>query len=390
MTLSIMLFFFLAILDVTSALENNLHGHQIESDAVLLRDQTNQSTNNHPQQNKLQLLVPQSIPNDEPETANNRKLLDDATKIFKNGELRGSGRRKKQPSKQRRSDVDLDGGISERTSKMNTISILINEVAEDTTRKLEDGLGFGFDYSDDKPQPEIGSASSPPGVGGSGAAGGATNPGYGNYGGYGGGGEYGGAGGGANYGGYGAGGAGGGDYDTGNAGSYGGSSGAAGGYGGGANTAGGVPSTSGYGSYGGAPSANSMDSSGSAAAGGGYGDYGSYGGYGAPSSSSNYGDSYSDSWGAGSASSSFKSKIRIKMKNPFSSKISLLPALFLFFMIALAGMLITAHQMERFPEGTFANCCRVSLGTVTCVYGVIYNLYHCRLGESVVFSRHVS
>ncbi len=44
-------------------------------------------------------------------------------------------------------------------------------------------------------------------------------------------------------------------------------------------------------------------------------------------------------------------------------------------------MLLTAHSLEHHPEGTFANCCRVSLHTVSCVYSIIYNLYHCRLGE---------
>jgi hypothetical protein len=44
--------------------------------------------------------------------------------------------------------------------------------------------------------------------------------------------------------------------------------------------------------------------------------------------------------------------------------------------------------MEHDPEGNYANCCRVSLHSVSCVYGVIYNLYHCRLSEipQVVFA----
>ena len=51
-------------------------------------------------------------------------------------------------------------------------------------------------------------------------------------------------------------------------------------------------------------------------------------------------------------------------------------------------MLITAHRMENDPEGNFANCCRVLLHTVNCIYKVIFNLYHCRLGDipQVVFA----
>ena len=50
-------------------------------------------------------------------------------------------------------------------------------------------------------------------------------------------------------------------------------------------------------------------------------------------------------------------------------------------LITFTGMLVTAHRMEHHPEGNFANCCRVLLHTVNCIYKVIYNLYHCRLGD---------
>ncbi len=85
-----------------------------------------------------------------------------------------------------------------------------------------------------------------------------------------------------------------------------------------------------------------------------------------------------------------KAKFHSKFTNfhPFSAKLSLIPAILLMVFISLTGMLVTAHRMENDPEGTYANCCRVGLHTVNCVYKVIYNLYHCRLGElpMVVFA----
>jgi hypothetical protein len=103
-------------------------------------------------------------------------------------------------------------------------------------------------------------------------------------------------------------------------------------------------------------------------------------------SSSSYGsDSYFSEWGPSSESSRFKTNFTVP-----SLQISLLPAIVLILFVALVGMLLTAHQMENSPEGTFANCCRVSLATVSCICKVIYNLYHCRLGDipQVVFASH--
>lgn len=110
----------------------------------------------------------------------------------------------------------------------------------------------------------------------------------------------------------------------------------------------------------------------------GYG-YDSYDEY--ESSSSSSFSNGSHGWGA--SSSSFKPSFKMP-----EVKISLIPAIFLILLITVIGMLITAHQIEHHREGTFANCCRVSLTTVSCVYKVIYNLYHCRLGEipQVVFA----
>lgn len=123
--------------------------------------------------------------------------------------------------------------------------------------------------------------------------------------------------------------------------------------------------------------------------------YDSYGSYGSSTSSygdsSSYGGSYSSTWGSrsGTSSSSKTSPWNTTSKfNTSSLEISLIPAIFVLILVSLIGMLITAHHMEHDPEGNYANCCRVSLHSVSCVYGVIYNLYHCRLSEipQVVFA----
>ena len=122
-------------------------------------------------------------------------------------------------------------------------------------------------------------------------------------------------------------------------------------------------------------SGSSLGSSSSSHSSSGYG-YDSYDSYGSTSTSSPY------EWGSSSKSSSFPS-----FKMP-ELQLSIIPAIFLIIFITVIGMLVTAYQMEHSPEGTFANCCRVSLTTVSCIYRVIFNLYHCRLGEipQVVFA----
>jgi len=135
-------------------------------------------------------------------------------------------------------------------------------------------------------------------------------------------------------------------------------------------------STSAYGSYGSSPSSSTYGASSSSA-------------YGAssPRSSSSYygGSSYSSTWGAGSASSTTSHQWdnnSVRGGKGFQPvKIDLFKAIFFLLLICSTGMLLTAHSMEHHPEGTFANCCRVSLHTVNCIYSIIFNLYHCRLGE---------
>mmetsp|Transcript_8439 Transcript_8439/g.19817 ORF Transcript_8439/g.19817 Transcript_8439/m.19817 type:complete len:356 (+) Transcript_8439:127-1194(+) len=103
-----------------------------------------------------------------------------------------------------------------------------------------------------------------------------------------------------------------------------------------------------------------------------------YGGSGASSS-------YASTWGSGSASA--KDSPLSKFHAP-SVQISLVPALFLLIFLSLTGMITTAHFMEHHSEGNVANCCRVILHTVHCIWKVVYNLYHCRLGDipQVVFA----
>lgn len=130
---------------------------------------------------------------------------------------------------------------------------------------------------------------------------------------------------------------------------------------------------------------------------------GTYGGNGDTSAYHGNTIDYSSVWGAGAASAAspvggestspswqswFKSRLRPKSPIKVPSTRNIFLAIFLFSSITLCGMLTTAHHMEHNPEGTFANCCRVSLHTLHCLWRVIYNLYHCRLGDvnNAVFS----
>ena len=82
----------------------------------------------------------------------------------------------------------------------------------------------------------------------------------------------------------------------------------------------------------------------------------------------------------GGGSSSYKS--RYKSKNKFKAPAIPLPwVLFLMLTFVPIGMLLTAHQFESYPEGQCTNFCRLSLNTLECIWKVIYNLYHCRLGD---------
>ena len=102
-----------------------------------------------------------------------------------------------------------------------------------------------------------------------------------------------------------------------------------------------------------------------------------YGGSGA-------GSSYASSWGSGSTAKDSP----LSSFHALSVQISIVPALFLLMFVSLTGMITTAHFMEHHSEGNVANCCRVILHTVHCIWKVVYNLYHCRLGDipQVVFA----
>ena len=62
-------------------------------------------------------------------------------------------------------------------------------------------------------------------------------------------------------------------------------------------------------------------------------------------------------------------------------RVPLLPVLILCGVFLYGGMLFTAYQFERNAEGIFTNCCRWSIRTARCTGRVLYNVYHCRLGE---------
>jgi hypothetical protein len=125
-----------------------------------------------------------------------------------------------------------------------------------------------------------------------------------------------------------------------------------------------------------------------------YGDYGAYtpqgGSAGSATKSKGRGKSGSESyekdeWGAKSKSNSFKPNFAVPS---LEFRVSIIPAIFSLLFVTVVGMMLTAYMFDNYPEGTFANCCRVSLMTVKCIFKVGYNLYHCRLSEipQVVFA----
>ena len=127
------------------------------------------------------------------------------------------------------------------------------------------------------------------------------------------------------------------------------------------------------------------------------GNYNSYSSYGSSSSSTSSGvggSPYSSSYGSGSygsgtssygsgglsSASSTTIHTNTNMQIP-TITISIIPAILLLLFITTSAMIITAYQIEHTPEGTFANCCRVSHHTINSVYKLLYNIYHCRLGN---------
>jgi hypothetical protein len=133
-----------------------------------------------------------------------------------------------------------------------------------------------------------------------------------------------------------------------------------------------------------------------------YGNYNPNSSYGSSSSSTSSGvggSPYSSSYGSGSygsgsygsgtssygsgglsSASSTTIHTNTNMQLP-TITISIIPAISLLLFITISAMIITAYQIEHTPEGTFANCCRLSHHTIHCVYKLLYNIYHCRLGN---------
>lgn len=91
---------------------------------------------------------------------------------------------------------------------------------------------------------------------------------------------------------------------------------------------------------------------------------------------------------ASSTSSSYSSTARTKSKFTTHKQlptitISVIPAILFLLLLTLGMMLLTAHRMEHYPEGNFANCCRVLLHSVSCFSRLLYNLYYGRWGDIV-------
>jgi len=104
--------------------------------------------------------------------------------------------------------------------------------------------------------------------------------------------------------------------------------------------------------------------------------------YGSSSSSSSSYGKQSNSNSRGRYGESSYSSARKNSKDDVSVA-SIILLSFLFMITTSCGMLYTAYAFTSFPEGTFANCCRLSLGFTSCFRGILYNLYHCRFAEVV-------
>lgn len=115
----------------------------------------------------------------------------------------------------------------------------------------------------------------------------------------------------------------------------------------------------------------------------------SYGGRGSISSSSYSTPSYSNSYDSYPSStqrtygkSSHYNNYRDSFKaHADALHIPITWTILLNFFTFCIAMLITAHQFEYYPEGNFANFCRLCINTLDCIFKLMYNLYHCRLNE---------
>jgi hypothetical protein len=156
---------------------------------------------------------------------------------------------------------------------------------------------------------------------------------------------------------------------------------------GGSSTYGNYNPSSSYGSSGSSTTSGIGGSSYSSSYGSGSYGSGSYGSGSYGSGTSSYGSGttasgYSSS-SIGGGLSSTTSTTGHTYTNMYIPKItiSIIPAILLLLFITISAMIITAYQIEHTPEGTFANCCRISHHTIQCIYKLLYNIYHCRLGN---------
>lgn len=143
------------------------------------------------------------------------------------------------------------------------------------------------------------------------------------------------------------------------------------------------------GSYSGASGSYSGASGSYSGASGSYGGAsGSYGG--ASGSYSGASGSYSSGKGSNSYSGgdvgSYHSPSKLSrdfesLMNKVNVDVPLVPAIIVASIVMCCGMLCTAFMYQARPESTFTNCCRLSIHCIRSACAIVFNLYHCRLGD---------
>lgn len=115
---------------------------------------------------------------------------------------------------------------------------------------------------------------------------------------------------------------------------------------------------------------------------------GSYGG--ASGSYSGASGSYSSGKGSNSYSGgdvgSYHSPSKLSrdfesLMNKVNVDVPLVPAIIVASIVMCCGMLCTAFMYQARPESTFTNCCRLSIHCIRSACAIVFNLYHCRLGD---------
>ena len=116
----------------------------------------------------------------------------------------------------------------------------------------------------------------------------------------------------------------------------------------------------------------------------------SYSGGSGSYSSGEEGSSYIDHGGSvsytGGAAASYHSPSKLSRNfelfmNKVNVDVPLVPAMIVAAVLMYCGMVCTAFMYQARPESTFTNCCRLSVNCIRSAYGIVFNLYHCRLGD---------